>query len=188
MTDDLTATLRELTERLERLGIAYMVVGSVAALVHGRGRSTQDFDLVVALDEPSLRALLESLPAERFYVSPEAARDALRRRTMFNVIDLTTGWKVDVVPLKPRPFSAREFARRRAVSLLGVELFVATVEDTIVAKLEWSRLGGGSARQREDVRELVRLHADRLDREYLEAAVRELGLDDEWQRAREEER
>lgn len=180
MSDDLAATLRALLERLSQLGIPYMLVGSVAALAYGRSRATQDFDLVVRLDEAEARKLVRSLPADRFYASEEAAIDAVRRSTLFNVIDMTTGWKVDLVPLKQRPFSQCEFERRREVEVLGMRVFVASLEDVILAKLEWSELGGGSARQLEDVRELVRIAGDRLDVAYVEAGAAELGVAPAW--------
>ena len=180
MTDDPYATLRAIVERLESTGIPYMIVGSIAALVHGRSRATQDFDVVAELDVTRLRAFLESLPAERFYVSEEAALDALRRETLFNVIDLETGWKVDVVPRKRREFSRAEFARRRELLLEGVFVVVASLEDTLIAKLEWSKFAGGSARQLEDAAELLRLAGQALDRVYVEHWVTELGLRDEW--------
>jgi len=180
VTDDLVSTLRAIVDRLNQLGIPYMVVGSVAALAHGRSRATQDFDLVVDVDATGLRALVASLPVERFYVSEEAALDALRRKTMFNVIDLDSGWKVDLVVRKGREFSRTEFARRLELDLLGLRVFVATLEDTIIAKLEWAKLGGGSARQLEDVRELLALAGGRLDTAYVERWVEELGLEPEW--------
>jgi hypothetical protein len=184
MTDDLASALRAIVERLEQHGIPYMVVGSVAALAHGRSRTTQDFDLVIDVDAPRMRALVASFPAERFYVSEQAALDALREQSMFNVVDMETGWKIDLVPRKRRAFSATEFARRTKLSLLGLQVFVASLEDTVVAKLEWAKLGGGSARQLEDVRELVAVAGDRLDTAYVERWVGELGLEAEWKAAR----
>lgn len=180
MSDDLADTLRAILERLANLGVSYMLVGSVAALAHGRSRATQDFDLVVQMGEETARELVRSLPPDRFYASEEAATDAVRHSTLFNVVDMTTGWKVDFVPLKQRPFSQREFARRREVEVLGMRVFVASVEDVILAKLEWSERGGGSARQLEDVRELVRVAGDRLDVAYVEAGAADLGVADVW--------
>jgi hypothetical protein len=182
VTDDPYATLRAIIERFEQGGVPYMIVGSIAALVHGRSRATQDFDVVAELDASRLRAFLGSLPAERFYVSEESAFDALHRETLFNVIDLETGWKVDVVPRKRRDFSRTEFGRRREHSLEGVRVVVASLEDTLIAKLEWSKLAGGSARQLEDAAELLRLAGQSLDRAYVERWVTELGLRDEWSR------
>jgi hypothetical protein len=180
MTDDLTETLREIVARLEALGIGYMLVGSVAALAHGRTRSTQDFDVVIEVRAAALRALVRSLPEERFYAAEEAAMEALERETQFNVIDMVTGWKADLIPRKNRPFSETEFARRTRLEVLGVPMFVASLEDVIVSKLEWAKAGGGSRRQLEDVRELVRLGGEQLDSAYVARWVRELELEAMW--------
>lgn len=182
MTDDLATTLRDVIARLDALGIAYMLVGSVAALAHGRARSTQDFDVVVDPTEPGLRALVRSLPSERFYASEVALSEALSMQTQFNIIDMDTGWKVDVIPRKQREFSQTEFDRRRKLDVLGVAMYVATIEDTIVAKLEWAKAGGGSDRQLEDVRELLRLAGVSLDRPYVAHWIDELDLRDMWAR------
>lgn len=182
MTDEITDTLRELVARLEAQGIDYMIVGSVAAFAHGRERSTQDFDVVLEARPSAVRTLVRSLPEERFYVSEEAAMEALRYETQFNVLDMATGWKVDLIPRKRRAFSETEFARRLRLEIMGVQTYVATVEDVIVAKLEWAK-AGGSERQLEDVRELVRVKSTELDRSYVAQWVEQLGLREMWDRA-----
>ena len=99
---------------------------------------------------------------------------------MFKVIDLASGWKIDLILRKNRPFSRDEFARRMKMTVLGVPVFVASPEDTIVAKLEWSKLSGGSQRQRRDVAGIVATVGVALDRAYLERWVRDLDLTEEW--------
>lgn len=182
MTDELTDTLREIVARLEAQGIPYMLVGSMAALAYGRDRSTKDLDVVLEAGSSALRALVRSLPEERFYASEDAAMEALRYESQFNVIDMVTGWKVDLIPRKRRAFSEAEFARRSRLDVMGVSTYVASVEDVIVAKLEWAK-AGGSERQLEDVRELVRLERARLDRSYVEQWVQRLDLREMWDRA-----
>ncbi|CAN5864038.1 hypothetical protein BH11MYX4_BH11MYX4_21190 [soil metagenome] len=103
---------------------------------------------------------------------------------MFNVIDLASGWKVDLILRKNRAFSRDEFARRMMMSVLGVPVFVASPEDTIVAKLEWSKLAGGSQRQRRDVAGIVVTVGAALDRAHVERWVRDLDLADEWEAQR----
>jgi hypothetical protein len=183
MTDELADTLREIVVRLEAQGIAYMIVGSVAASVYGRQRATQDFDMVLEAGPGALRALVRSLPEERFYVSEEAAMEAFHHESQFNVLDMATGWKIDFIVRKRREFSETEFARRTRLEVMGVPTYVASVEDVIVAKLEWAKAGGGSERQLEDVRELVRLKSGGLDRSYVEQWVARLDLGDMWDRA-----
>lgn len=179
MTDELSDALREIVARLESCGIAYMLVGSVAAIAYGHNRSTRDFDLVIEAHAPTLRKFVRSLPEERFYVAEEAAMEALEHETLFNVLDMDSGWKVDLIPRKSRPFSEAEFARRTRVEVLGSPMYVASIEDVILAKLEWAK-AGGSERQIEDVRTLVRLGGERLDRAHIEHWVDVLGLREVW--------
>jgi hypothetical protein len=161
-----------------------MLTGSFAAAVHGSMRATQDIDLVIETDERQLRDLVRALPEEEYYADLDAAIDALEHESQFNVIDLATGWKVDLIIRKERPFSIGEFARRGPVDLDGVRLRVASAEDTVIAKLEWASIGG-SARQLEDVAAILRIRRAALDLAYIERWVSELGLASEWARAKE---
>ena len=99
-----------------------------------------------------------------------------KRQSLFNVIDLATGWKIDFIIRKSRAFSEEEFRRRRPVDLEGNSLFVATAEDVVIAKLEWSKLAQ-SQRQIEDVAAILRVRGDSLDRAYLEKWIAELGVE-----------
>ena len=174
--------LRSVVAALEAAGIPFMLTGSFAAAYHGAARATMDIDLVIEPTGDRLAHLVELLGAPGVYVSADAALEALARESMFNVVDATTGWKADLIVRKSRPFSRTEFARRRRVEVEGVPLWIATVEDTILAKLEWAKLGG-SARQLEDVAALLRVQAGELDRGYLETWIAELGLGAQWQAA-----
>ena len=69
------------------------------------------------------------------------------------------------------------------IPLLGVRVFIASPEDTVVAKLEWSRSSGGSERQRRDVAGILATTGADLDRAYVERWVGELELQDEWEQA-----
>src|SRR5262245_52617044 len=107
MTDDgFASLLRELVAVLESTGIPHMVVGSFASTVHGEPRTTLDLDIVIEPTGDQLEQLLEALPEDRYYVDPAVAREARRRRSMFNVIHMPSGWKVDLIIRKARAFSA----------------------------------------------------------------------------------
>jgi hypothetical protein len=157
-----------------------MIAGSFASGIHGLPRTTHDLDLVIDCDCDSLRAFLSALDDARYYVDRDVARDALARRTMFNVIDIETSWKIDLVIRRVRPFSREELARRQPIVLDGVATFVATAEDTILAKLEWAKQGGGSERQLRDCADIVGVQGDALDRAYLEKWAAELDVLGEW--------
>lgn len=68
--------------------------------------------------------------------------------------------------------------------LLGVEVSMASAEDTIIAKLEWSKASGGSERQRRDGAGMLATVGDDLDYAYLERWLNELDLSDEWELAK----
>ena len=172
--------LQRIVDALDAQGIPHMLVGSFASSVHGAARTTKDINLVVDPSPETLDRFLASLDDEVYYVDRDVARSALRTRGMFNVIDLQTGWKVDIIVRKPRDFSREELSRRQLDVVDGVRVHVSSPEDTVVAKLEWSKSAGGSERQRADAREIVAVQGDALDRAYIERWVAELGLADEW--------
>ncbi len=160
-----------------------MLTGSFASSAHGHLRATRDIDFVIEADADRLRTFARSLPAEEYYVDEDAALQALRDEGQFNVIDLGTGWKVDLIIRKHRPFSIEEFTRRQPANVDGTQLSVASVEDVIIAKLEWARLGD-SARQLEDVVALLRLRGKLVDDAYIDMWTKTLGLGEQWTEAR----
>jgi hypothetical protein len=120
----------------------------------------------------SFIALLE----QSYYVSRDAAFDALRRRTMFNVVDLEGGWKADLILRKDRPFSRQEFERRRQIDAMGQMLWVVSPEDTILSKLDWMK-GRESDVQYSDALGVAVTQWGNLDLEYLRRWARQLGVE-----------
>ena len=177
------ALLKCIVDALDRNRIPYMVVGSFASTFHGEPRTTQDLDLVIDPTLDSLQRLVSDLDPSEFYVDADTARDALNRRTMFNVIEMATAWKVDLVIRRARPFSIEELARRQRVTMLGVQVAAATAEDTIIAKLEWAK-AGNSDRQLDDVAGILRVRGSDIDQAYIERWVSDLQLESQWERAR----
>jgi len=163
---NLPEVVPRITAALDQSGIAYMLSGSFASAYYGAPRSTQDIDLVIAATPSQLRAFVQGLPSDQYYVDLDAALEARERQSLFNVVDHDTGWKIDFIIRKSRAFSLEEFSRRRLVDVEGMPLFVATAEDVIIAKLEWSKLSQ-SQRQIEDVVAMLRMRWASLDRSYL---------------------
>ena len=171
--------LRRITTALDRAGIAYMLTGSFAGSYYGTPRTTQDVDLVIDPTHAQLRTLFHLLPSEEYYFDLDAALEAHNRHSLFNVVDMVTGWKIDLVIRKDRAFSEEEFRRRTPVYLQGMMVLVASAEDVVVSKLEWAR-AAQSTRQIEDVAAILRVRREALDRAYLEKWIAELGLNTEW--------
>lgn len=179
MEDDFFARL---VAALESAKIPYMVTGSFASSAHGRVRATEDIDVVIAPTAGQLRALVAAFPIDRFYADEHDALEALRHASQFNIIDFATGWKADLIIRKSRQFSRVEFDRRRAHTVAGVRVYVASPEDVLIAKLEWAKMGE-SNRQIEDAAGIVGRQGAALDRAYVERWTAELGLDQQWQMA-----
>jgi hypothetical protein len=115
-------------------------------------------------------------------VSREAALQAYGAESLFNVIDMDSGWKIDFIVRKSRPFSVEEFERRREAELLGTTMYIASAEDVILSKLEWAKMTG-SERQLADVTGILRTQGTDVDVEYVKRWVAALELQKEWERA-----
>jgi predicted nucleotidyltransferase len=173
--------LAVVVDLLDRAAIPYTLAGSFASTCHGSPRTTHDIDVVIAPTRPVLDRFVDGLDEERYYMSDVAVDEVWQRRGMFNVLLLDSGWKVDLILRKDRPFSRSEFERRIRVELGGLAVWMATAEDTILAKLEWAK-AGESERQLRDVVGILEVAGGRLDRAYIERWVAELGLLDLWAR------
>jgi hypothetical protein len=173
---------RRITTALDQAGIGYMLSGSFAGAHYGVPRSTQDIDLVIEATPAELRAFVEALSGNEYYADLDSALQAHKRQSIFNVIDLATGWKIDLIIRKSRAFSQEEFRRRQRVNLHDVPLFVASAEDVVISKLEWAKLAE-SRRQIEDAAAILRMRWDSLDHSYLEKWIAELDVKKEWDEA-----
>ncbi len=56
-----------------------------------------------------MQKLVQQFPEEEYYVSRDAALQAYGAESLFNGIDLNSGWKIDFIIRKSRPFSLEEF-------------------------------------------------------------------------------
>lgn len=160
-----------------------MLAGSFASSYHGDPRTTNDIDLVIDPTRDALGRFVQGLEREHDYVSESAALEAYERRGQFNVVMLDSGWKADLILCRKRAFSRSEFGRRQPAEIAEIRVFVATVKDTVIARLEWARLGEFE-RQLRDVAGILELCEGALDLESIEEWVRELGVAEEWDRVR----
>ncbi len=156
----------------QELEIPYMLVGSYASSFYGEPRSTHDIDMVIDLETSKIPALIGRFDRKRYYLS----EIALREGRMANLIDLQTGDKVDCFLLDDNPLNRMAFSRRSIQRIVDVETHIASAEDTILAKLNWSKNAGGLSRQQTDVRNILMIQGTRLDINYLLRQAKLLGL------------
>lgn len=143
---------------------------------------THDIDMVIVLEKQTIPSLSQAFPKAVFYISESAMSEAIDHELMFNLLDSLSGNKVDFWLLTDSPFDQCRFSRRRKASVLGVDdFFVTTPEDTILSKLRWAKLAGGSEKQLTDAIRVFEMQFDRLDIEYIKHWITQLGLQTQWQ-------
>ncbi|TKS61881.1 MAG: hypothetical protein EWM72_00006 [Nitrospira sp.] len=172
MSDELHI-LKSVTARLEAAGIPYMLTGSMAANFYTTPRMTRDIDLVIELSEEDISRIVR-LFQDEYYVDQDMVQQAVRNRSMFNMIHNTLVVKVDCVVRKDSEYRREEFARRRPVTIAGQQVSLVAPEDLILSKLDWAK-ESRSQMQLDDVRNLLR-SVQGLDRVYLNHWAERLGL------------
>ena len=178
--------LRKVVSALDKAEIDFMLTGSFASSLQGEPRSTHDIDLVVDMKSSHINFLMKEFPAPDYYLSKTAITDALRTESMFNLLDVNEGEKVDFWMLTDKAFDQSRFQRRQRNSIEDFHVFVTSPEDTILAKLNWSKLSGGSEKHFGDALRVFEVQFGTLDMEYLEKWVEELGVIIDWQRLLDE--
>ncbi len=168
-------------KELDALGIPYFIGGSLASAIHGVYRATADADIVANMRLQHAEPLTQALePA--FYVQADDIRDAIRSRSSFNLIHFETMFKVDIFVFKGRPFDKAQFERRASQIVVTDSehaAYFASAEDTVLAKLEWYRMGGEvSDRQWNDILGILKAQAATLDIAYLRRWASSLGVAD----------
>lgn len=108
------------------------------------------------------------------YVNEDSIRNAVIRRSMFNIIHNEWMVKADFIVRKDEEYRKLEFERRRRFDIEGTPIWVVAPEDLILSKLEWSK-ESSSALQQRDVQVLVEAVTD-LDWSYLESWAARLGV------------
>jgi hypothetical protein len=178
--------LKQAATTLDRLGLAYMLTGSLATSLQGAPRATHDIDLVIDLPASRIDELAAEFPAPHFYLNRQAMRDAVSRRTMFNLLDTLEGDKVDFWLLTDDAFDRSRFARRRQAAFDDVTIAVSAPEDTILMKLRWASLSGGSEKHFGDAMRVFELQRPAIDLAYIEHWAHILNVVALWQRLRNE--
>jgi hypothetical protein len=179
-------SLEKLISIIESTGIPYVVCGSLSSGFHGQPRATNDADIIISPTRNQLAMLLKSLEAG-YYVSHEAAFEAMNARSMFNVIDNEFGWKADLIFRQDNPYHLSKFNRRKRVKLMGIDLWILSPEDVILSKLDWAK-DSGSDLQFRDVFGVIKVQWDKLDWDYLQHWAKILGVEKNLETVKEEVR
>ena len=166
--------LKLVAERLEKAGFDYMLSGSFALACYGQPRMTRDIDIVIELRASDVERFAALFQAD-FYCDVEDIREAVRGRSLFNILYFEKIVKVDFIVRKDAAYREEEFRRRRRLPIDGFEVWVVSAEDLILSKLVWAK-DSHSELQLRDVRSVLASSPD-LDAEYLCRWAKALGIE-----------
>jgi hypothetical protein len=178
--------LKKVVNALDAAQVPYMLTGSYASSLQGEPRLTHDIDLVVALTPTAARWLLTAFPPPDFYLDETAIAEAIAHQSQFNLLDASAGDKVDFWILTDEAFDRSRFPRRYLENVNGQQVFVSRPEDTILMKLRWAEMSGGSEKQYRDALGVYELQFSTLDIPYIDQWAKQLQVEDLWQRLTQE--
>jgi len=168
--------VRDVSTRLERGGLAYMLTGSMAMNYYAQPRMTRDIDLVVALTARDTDTVMRLFTPD-YYVSRDAVSSSIAHESIFNLIHQESLIKVDCIVRKGSPYRRAEFERRQRIAIEDFSTWIASKEDLIISKLWWAK-DSHSELQLRDVKNLA---GTGCDGNYIERWTKELGLLKLWQ-------
>jgi hypothetical protein len=166
---------------LEKLNIPYMISGSVASILYGEPRLTNDIDVVVALKTSDIPKLKNTFPSNEFYVLPDSAiLEELKRKGQFNIIHIESALKMACIILKDTEFELEQFKQRKKIPFLdNIEAFTTTPESIIINKMLFYKLGHSEKHIR-DIIGILRISENIVNKNYIENWSKELQLEDIW--------
>jgi hypothetical protein len=167
---------------LNRIGIEYMVTGSVAAMLYGEPRMTHDIDLVVTMRTEQIAAFIQAFPERGYYCPPEeviGTEIARAQRGHFNLIHRVTGYKADIYLFGNDELHAWGMKNRKGVIIENNRIDIAPVEYVIVRKLEYFR-ESGYQKHLLDIEGILRVEGTELSLIVIQEWIKRFSLDKEW--------
>lgn len=157
--------VKKIAITFKRNNIPYMLTGAIAVNYYGRPRFTHDLDVVTEIQLKDAERITK-LFKDKFYVSIEGITDAIEHRTMFNLIHLETGFKIDCWILKVGEYDGVSFSRRKKEIVFDEEIYISSPEDLILTKLDWYKKSG-LQKHYNDALGIFEIQAGKLDLKYI---------------------
>ena len=172
--------LQYVVQAADQLSLRYFITGSTATIYYGEPRFTNDIDVVIDLSDKQVDSFCELFPYPDFYVSQQAVREAIFRRSQFNVIHPASGMKVDFMIPGSSAFNRSRFERARPMEIgNNHQGLFASPEDAIIKKMEYYRLGGSEKHLR-DITGVLRSGKGQIDHAYITHWANQMGLTEVW--------
>jgi hypothetical protein len=168
---------------LEKVGIRYMITGSVASSIYGEPRNTLDIDLVVLLESNQTKELINLFPEKDFYLPPSDVIEIERRREAhghFNIIHHNTGFKADIYLSRNHPCLPWALDNCRRIETDSCLISIAPPEYVILHKLEFYH-ESGHQRHLRDIAGII--EQQELDQTFLQHHLTALNLTNHYKAA-----
>lgn len=187
--DAIRRAMKPVAEFLDAHNRNYAVVGSVAGISHGYGRTTIDVDVLAHISADLANGFEKQFGGD-YYVDAGSIRDAVKWKRSFNLYHFETGIKIDIFVSKDRPFDKQVLGRRELEHMDDDEtpaFYVQSAEDLILSKMQWYREANEvSDRQWNDILAVIKLQTFNLDLDYLQEWAPQLGIADLLDKALDE--
>ena len=153
--------LKLVTDFLNKEKIPYMIVGGITLAYHGLPRTTEDIDILIFLEEHKIKKFADFMEKNDFLIEEEEIKAALKEKSHFSVFDNKSIFRIDIKGVYD-DLDRDSFSRRKNIHFMGLNLFINTPEDAIIAKLVF-----GSYRDLEDAKGIILRHGKELDLNYI---------------------
>ena len=166
---------------LNKLGVRYIVGGSIASMLYGEPRFTNDVDVVVFLRNEDIPRLMEAFPSPEFYLPPAeiiAAEIARPQNGLFNALHVATGFKADMYTTGRDEFNGWAFRNARKMEFNGEMIVVAPPSASLSASWSFTARAAGKTFARHPFD--LAVSGDQIDRKELDEWIRARGLAKEW--------
>ncbi|HMS38704.1 MAG TPA: hypothetical protein PKE69_00520 [Pyrinomonadaceae bacterium] len=171
--EDQKDVLKDVTERLDKLEIPYMLSGSMAMISYAMMRMTNDIDIVIEAKIEDAEKIIEEFEPD-YYVPQNRVRDAISQKFMFNLLHSTKIVKVDCVLRKDDEFQKLAFSNRKKVTFSDFDVWTISRDDLILSKLNWAKTTKSEMQMR-DIASIIR---NGYDEEYVNFWAEKLGVKD----------
>ena len=153
-------------------------------MFYGEPRVTHDIDLVIFFRLQDISKLAEAYPSPEFYVPPPeaiAAELARGKGGQFNVIHPDSGFKADFFLTSHDELQTWAFRNVVQYQFQKTTIRLGPPEYVIISKLEYYR-EGGSEKHIRDIRSMLAVSGDKIDRPILNEWISRRGLEAEWRK------
>jgi len=161
-----------LIDRMNEIGVDYMIVGSFSSNAYGLARATKDADFVIQTTEDKRLALMRSLPSD-FVIDDQVTFETVTGH-LRQILKLPKiPYLIELFDLSGEPFDQVRFSRRRETLFAGRKAWLPAPEDVVIQKLRWA----SRAKRPQDLIDasnVIKVSGEFLDWPYIEKWCAEL--------------